>query len=88
MSQETLALIKGAVLTKALAGVEEAQQRCQEAAEHLHAGQYLGAIGALAGLEERVRYVSTILSVLRDIEPALNQPSIPFNREKGETQIE
>ena len=73
-------------MEKASAGLQEAQQRCNDAAEHLASGSYLGAIGALAGLEERVRYVITILTVLRDSEAARNQQPLKFSEEGGETR--
>ena len=68
-----------AILDRALAGVEEAKQRCEEAAEHLRNREHLAAIGALAGLDERVRYVSIILTLLHDIQPTLIQSQIDFN---------
>ena len=70
-------------MERATAGLQEAQQRCNEAAEHVASGSYLGAIGALVNLEERVRYVATILTVLRDLEAARNQAPLKFT-EKGE----
>ncbi len=76
--------ITEAILSRAEAGVNEAKQRCEEASEHLRTREYVAAIGALAGLDERVRYVSTILTVLRDIQPALDRSSIEFNQNGGE----
>jgi len=53
------------ILSNARDGIQEARTRCEEAIDHLSRNEPVGAIGALAGLEERVRYVITILQVLR-----------------------
>ena len=65
--------IKQSVLSRANEGVNEAKQRCEDASEHLLHGDYLAAIGALAGLEERVRYVTIILTALREWEGIVKQ---------------
>ncbi len=78
MEPATFDLIKTEILTKAQAGVEEASRRCNEADGHLASGEYLGALGALEGLEERVRYIRTILLVLRGWDAAQNQRPIEF----------
>lgn len=69
-----------AILSRAEAGLAEAKQRCEEANEHLRSREYVAAIGALAGLDERVRYVSTILMLLRDVQAALDQARMEFNQ--------
>jgi hypothetical protein len=53
------------ILSNAGEGIQEARLRCEEALDYLSRRDSLAAIGALAGLEERVRYVITILQVLR-----------------------
>jgi hypothetical protein len=80
--------IREAILARARAGLTEASERCAEALQHLHNRDHVAALGALAGLDERVRYVSTILSVLRDLEAAQRQPSIEFDRQKGGEKLE
>ena len=52
------------ILSNAREGIQEARLRCEEALDHLRHGNSLGAIGALAGLEERARYAINILQVL------------------------
>ena len=71
-------VIKEEILAQAKAGVQEASLRCQEATEHLEDGAYLGAIGALAGLEERVGYLITLLKLLRNWEEAQQQRHMNF----------
>lgn len=71
-------LIKQEILKQAKADVLEASLRCQQAIEHLESGTYYGAIGALAGLAERVRYVETILSLLRGWGEAQRQRSLNY----------
>lgn len=73
-----------AILRKAEAELNEAKQRCQEATGHLRNREHVAAIGALAGLDDRVRNVSTMLTVLRDAQAAVDQPSIDFNQNGGE----
>ena len=58
------------ILSNARTGIQEARLRCEEALDHLSRRESLAAIGALAGLEERVRYVITILQVLRQWQAA------------------
>lgn len=73
-----------AILHRAQEGADEARQRCEEATEHLRIGDYVAALGAMVALDERVRYVSSMLIVLRDIQPALDQSRIEFNQNGGE----
>ena len=58
------------ILSNASAGIQEVRLRCEEALDHLSRRDSLAAIGALAGLEERVRYAITILQVLRQWQVA------------------
>jgi hypothetical protein len=46
----------------------ELQQRCAEALKALDQQDYLVALGALAGVENELRYVSTRLMVLRELK--------------------
>lgn len=43
------------------------QQRCTESLKALKQGDFLVVIGALAGLEDQIRYVTVRLMVLREI---------------------
>ena len=65
--------IREAINARAQAGLREVQQRCSEASDHIRHHQDLAAMGALDGVDERVRYVLTLLTVLRDLEAT--QPS-------------
>ncbi len=78
MEPATLNLIKAEILSKANEGIQKACLRCQQATEHLQAGEYLGAMGALDGLDERLGYVRTILGLLRSWEEAQRQRPIEF----------
>ena len=73
-----------AILRRAEAALSEAKQRCEEATEHLRNHEHVAALGALDGLDDRVRYVSTMLTVLRDAQATLDQTSIDFNQNGGE----
>ena len=53
------------ILSNASAGIQEVRVRCKEALDHLSSTELLAAIGALAGVEVRVRYAITILQVLQ-----------------------
>ena len=64
-TQENPDPVTQTILSNARTGIQEARLRCEEALDHLSRRESLAAIGALAGLEERVRYVITILQVLR-----------------------
>jgi hypothetical protein len=58
------------ILSNASAGIQEVRVRCEEALDHLSRTESLAAIGALAGVEERVRYAITILQVLQQWQTA------------------
>jgi hypothetical protein len=62
--RDTVTRILAGIAKKALAQIHE---RCAEAQKALAQDNPLGAIGALAGLEEQIRNVSTRLMVLREI---------------------
>jgi len=49
------------------------QQRCTEAMKALEQHDYLVVLGALAGLEDQIRYVSVRLMVLREIKEMQKQ---------------
>jgi len=49
------------------------QQRCSEALKALDKHDYLVVIGALAGLEDQIRYVTVRLMVLREINEIQKQ---------------
>ena len=58
------------ILSNASAGIQEVRVRCKEALDRLSRTESLAAIGALAGVEERVRYAITILQVLQQWQTA------------------
>ena len=58
------------ILSNASAGIQKVRVRCKEALDHLSRTESLAAIGALAGVEERVRYAITILQVLQQWQTA------------------
>jgi hypothetical protein len=55
--------------------LSDVEQRCSEALKALEQNDYLVVIGALAGLEEQIRYVTTRLMVLREIREIQKQNS-------------
>ena len=71
-------LIKQEILAQAKAEIREVSVRCQQAAEHLDDGGYLGAIGTLAGLDECIESLQTLLMLLRRWEEAQRQRSMNF----------
>jgi hypothetical protein len=68
--QNTVARIILDAARKVLADV---QQRCTESLKALDQHDYLVVIGALAGLEEQIRYVTVRLMVLREINEIQKQ---------------
>ena len=58
------------ILSNASAGIQEVRVRCKEALDHLIRTESLAAIGALVGVEERVRYAITLLQVLQQWQAA------------------
>jgi hypothetical protein len=61
--------IKEAVLARATTTVNETVATLAEVQQYLAAGEELAALGALAGIGERLQYVETLLTVLRDLQP-------------------
>jgi TolA-binding protein len=51
----------------------DVQQRCTESLKALDQHDYLVVIGALAGLEDQIRYVTVRLMVLREINEIQKQ---------------
>ena len=49
------------------------QQRCSESLKALEQGDFLVVIGALAGLEQQIRFVTVRLMVLREIKEHKNR---------------
>ena len=74
-TQENPEPVTQTILSNARTGIQEAQLRCEEALDHLSRKDSLAAIGALAGLEERVRYAITILQVLRQWQDSQKKTS-------------
>ena len=68
--QDTITAIIVNAAHKVLLDVE---QRCSEALKALEQNDYLVVLGALAGLEEQLRYVSVRLMVLREINEHKNK---------------
>jgi hypothetical protein len=65
--------IAGIIVDAAKNVLADVQRRCTEALKALDQHDYLVAIGALAGLEEQIRYVTVRLMVLREIKEIQNQ---------------
>jgi hypothetical protein len=61
-----------AAVRKVLADI---QQRSTEAIKALDQHDYLVVLGALAGLEEQIRFVTVRLMVLREVEQIQKQKS-------------
>lgn len=68
--QETVAGIIVGATRKVL---DDVGQRCSEALKALDQNDYLVVIGALAGLEDQIRYVTVRLMVLREINEIQKQ---------------
>ena len=67
--------IKAIVIAAARKVLADIQQRSTEAIKALDQKDYLVVIGALAGLEEQIRFVTVRLMVLREIEQIQKQKS-------------
>jgi hypothetical protein len=59
--------VTGIVAGAARKVLADVQQRCTEAMKALEQHDYLLVLGALAGLEDKIRYISIRLMVLREI---------------------
>jgi hypothetical protein len=63
------------IAANAKAATEEILLQCRNALKHLRIGDSDGALQALTGLEDRMRYAQTMLDVLRQWHGAqLQQP--------------
>jgi hypothetical protein len=67
--------VKAIVLTAARKVLADIQQRSTEAIKALDQQDLLVVIGALAGLEEQIRFVTVRLMVLREVEQIQKQKS-------------
>jgi hypothetical protein len=65
--------ITGIVADAARKVLADVQQRCTEAMKALEQHDYLVVLGALAGLEDQIRYVWVRLMVLREIKEIQKQ---------------
>lgn len=63
------------IISVAKTVLADVQQRCSEALKALEQNDYLVGIGALAGLEEQLRFISVRLMVLREIKEMQKQKS-------------
>jgi hypothetical protein len=67
--------IRQIVLSAARKVLSDIQQRSTEAIKALDQHDYLVVLGALAGLEEQIRFVTVRLMVLREVEQIQKQKS-------------
>jgi hypothetical protein len=67
--------VKAIVITAARKVLADIQQRSTEAIKALDQEDFLVVIGALAGLEEQIRFVTVRLMVLREVEQIQKQKS-------------
>jgi hypothetical protein len=67
--------VKAIVITAARKVLADIQQRSTEAIKALDQHDFLVVIGALAGLEEQIRFVTVRLMVLREAEQIQKQKS-------------
>lgn len=65
--------VKAIVITAARKALADIQQRSTEAIKALDQEDVLVVIGALAGLEEQIRFVTIRLIVLREVEQIQKQ---------------
>jgi len=65
--------VKAIVITAARKVLADIQQRSTEAIKALDQEDFLVVIGALAGLEEQIRFVTIRLMVLREVEQIQKQ---------------
>lgn len=64
----------GIIIGAARKALLDIQQRCSESLKALEQGDFLVVIGALAGLEDQIRFVTVRLMVLREIRE-IQKPS-------------
>jgi len=67
--------VKDIVIAAARKVLADIQQRSTEAIKALDQRDFLVVLGALAGLEEQIRFVTVRLMVLREIEQIQKQKS-------------
>jgi hypothetical protein len=67
--------VKDIVVAAARKVLADIQQRLTEAIKALDQHDFLVVLGALAGLEEQIRFVSVRLMVLREVEQIQKQKS-------------
>jgi len=67
--------VKAIVITAARKVLADIQQRSTEAIKALDQQDYLVVLGALAGLEEQIKFVTVRLMVLREVEQIQKQKS-------------
>jgi hypothetical protein len=67
--------VAGIVIAAARKVLADIQQRSTEAIKALDQHDYLVVLGALAGLEEQIRFVTVRLMVLREVEQIQKQKS-------------
>lgn len=67
--------VAGIVIAAARKALTDIQQRSTEAIKALDQRDFLVVIGALAGLEEQIRFVTVRLMVLREVEQIQKQKS-------------
>ena len=67
--------VAGIVIAAARKVLADIQQRSTEAIKALDQRDFLVVLGALAGLEEQIRFVTVRLMVLREVEQIQNQKS-------------
>ena len=65
--------VAGIVIAAARKVLADIQQRSTEAIKALDQRDFLVVLGALAGLEEQIRFVTVRLTVLRDVKQIQNQ---------------
>jgi hypothetical protein len=63
----------GIIIEAAKKVLTDVQQRCTESLKALEQHDYLVVLGALAGLEEQIRFVTVRLMVLREINEIQKQ---------------
>jgi hypothetical protein len=67
--------VAGIVIAAARKVLADIQQRSTEAIKAIGQHDYLVVLGALAGLEEQIRFVTVRLMVLREVEQFQKQKS-------------
>jgi len=67
--------VAGVVIAAARKVLADIQQRSTEAIKALDQRDFLVVLGALAGLEEQIRFVTVRLMVLREVEQIQKQTS-------------